>query len=254
MLRPGAPMRFVATCARGTEPALERELEALGVLSPQAVHGAVSFEGDLAAGYGALLRLRVASRLLMPLAELDAPDPEALYEGVRTIPWLDHLDEKSTLAVHCVAGSREQVHTRYLALKTKDAIVDAIRDRRGARPDIDTVDPDLRVHLHYAGGRAAIAIDIGGPLHMRGYRPSGAPAPLRETLAAAIVDFADAPARAIAGAPIVDPLCGSGTLLVEAGLAALDVAPGLLRRGAEPVGWLGHDEAVYARVLAECEE
>ncbi len=244
-------MRFVATCARGTEEALSREIRALGVEAvPEP--GAVAFEGELEAGYRALLWLRVASRLLLPIAEVDAEDPERLYEGVRALFWHHHLDARRTFAVQCAASSKEGIHTRYWALKTKDAIVDRIRDLEGARPDVDVERPDVRVHVHVGKGRATIAIDLGGPLHLRGYRPSGAPAPLRETLAAAIVSLAGAAEVAAAGGPIVDPMCGSGTLLVEAGLLARDVAPGLLRAGPGPAGWRGHDAALFARLLAEC--
>ncbi len=244
-------MRFVATCARGTEHALAEELRVAGVAPEEPDVGAVAFEGPLDTGYRALLWTRIASRLLVPLAELDAPDPERLYEGVRAIAWQDHLGPRRTFAVHCVAAAGERIHTRYWALKTKDAIADHFRERAGARPDVDTARPDVRVHVHVAGGRASVAIDLGGPLHLRGYRREGAPAPLRETLAAAIVRLAGA---AEVEGPIVDPLCGSGTLLAEAGLLVRDVAPGLLRRGSDPSGWGGHDAALYARLLAECRE
>jgi 23S rRNA (guanine2445-N2)-methyltransferase / 23S rRNA (guanine2069-N7)-methyltransferase len=246
--------RFVSTSGLGTEERLAHELGALGARDVVVQTGAVAFEGDLEAGYRALLWLRSASRLLLPLGEVSAGDPEALYDGVRALPWLDHMGTGTTFAVHCVAARGEGIHTRYWALKTKDAIVDLFRDRTGARPNVDTDRPDLRVHVHKAGETATVSLDLGGPLHMRGYRPSGAPAPLRETLAAALVELAGAAEVADAGGPIVDPLCGSGTLLVEAGLLARDVAPGLLRDPSGPSRWRAHDAPLWDRLVTEARE
>jgi 23S rRNA (guanine2445-N2)-methyltransferase / 23S rRNA (guanine2069-N7)-methyltransferase len=246
--------RFVSTCGLGTEEVLVRELRALGAREAAAQTGAVTFEGDLELGYRALLWLRSASRLLMPLGELAAGDPDALYDGVRALPWLDHMSARTTFAVHCVAARGEGIHTRYWALKTKDAIVDTLRERTGARPDVDTSRPDVRVHVHKAGEGVTVSLDLGGPLHMRGYRPSGAPAPLRETLAAALVELAGGAEVIAAGGPVVDPLCGSGTLLVEAGLLARDVAPGLLRDPVGPSRWRGHDGGLWDRLVREARD
>src|SRR5699024_9214433 len=123
-----------------------------------------------------------------------------------------------------------------------------------SRPSVDTHAPGLRVHVHKAAGQTTISLDLGGPLHRRGYRPSGVLAPLRETLAAAVVAISQAPRVLAEGRPLVDPFCGSGTLLVEAALASRDVAPGLLRCGGEPLEWRAHDEALWKRLVEEARE
>ena len=274
--RSAAAAELVATCARGTESLVAEELRAEGVVGVEPLRGAVRFGGGLADGYRACLWSRVASRVLRPIGVAEASSPEALYESVRQIAWLDHLGPEQTLAVECVgrgpvrvdegaAGGRPD-SPRYLALKVKDAIVDRLRDETGARPSVDTRHPDVRVHVHLEGGAATVAVDLsGGALHERGYRPRGAAAPLRETLAAAVVRLSGwvEPGRgeragrgdAWPGAPLIDPMCGTGTLLVEAAWMAIDRASGLLhaRRLLRGSGWRGHDRALLEDLTREAE-
>ncbi len=149
-------MRFFATCAKGTEGALRRELVALKVGRVHGDRGGVGFEGPLEAGMRACLHARTAMRILLELGRFSAPSQEALYEGVRAVAWEEWLTTRTTLAVEASVTSSAITHSGYAALKVKDAIVDRLRDKLGARPDVDPKDPDFAVVLHLARGEAAI--------------------------------------------------------------------------------------------------
>ncbi|HEX9050987.1 MAG TPA: THUMP domain-containing protein [Anaeromyxobacter sp.] len=219
-------LRFFATCAKGTEGALRRELSALRLHAVRGDRGGVSFEGRLEAGMRACLHARTAMRVLLELARWPAPDAGALYDGARAIAWEEWLTPRTTLAVEASVSSSAITHSGYAALKVKDAAVDALRAKLGARPDVDPKDPDVRIVLHLARGEATLSLDLAGePLHRRGYRAVTTEAPLKETLAAAVLLLGGAdPAL-----PFVDPLAGSGTLAIEHALRARRVAPGLSR-------------------------
>ena len=246
-------MRFTAIVARGLEETVRAELQALGASEIDAQRGAAIFEGDLRLGYRACVSLRCASRVLLPLSSFATGGPEELYEGVRGVRWAEHLRDDGRLWVECVAASGVEGHTRFLSQKTKDAVCDQLRERRGVRPSVDRDDPDLRIHVHLGRERTTISLDLAGAtLHRRGYRAGGGgEAPLKETLAAAMLLIAGFPERAARGEPMVDPMCGSGTLLIEAALIARDIAPGLLRVSSTPPRWLGHDAAALAYALDE---
>jgi len=233
---------------------LADELRGLGAEAVEAHRGGVAFGGSLADGYRACLWSRVASRVLMPLARFAAADPGELYDGVRAVDWTAHVGPERTLAV-LVAGARSPVGpANFLALKTKDAIVDAVRDAEGARPSIDKRSPDVRVHVHVAGTAVTVSLDLAGAgLHRRGAGRTGAEAPLRETLAAALLRIAGWPERA-RSVPLYDPMCGTATLLVEAAGIALDVAPGLARGRAGVEGWRGHDRGLWERLREEARD
>jgi 23S rRNA G2445 N2-methylase RlmL len=221
-----APLRFFATCAKGTEGALRRELAALRLKAVRGDRGGVSFEGPLEAGMRACLHSRTAMRVLLELGRFPAPSAEALYEGARTIPWDAWLGVRTTLAVEATVASSAITHSGYAALKVKDAAVDALRDKLGARPDVDPKDPDVRIVLHLARDQATLSLDLAGePLHRRGYRAVTTEAPLKETLAAAVLLLGGVEP----GLPFVDPLAGSGTLAIEQALRARRIAPGLSR-------------------------
>jgi putative N6-adenine-specific DNA methylase len=166
-------------------------------------------------------------RVLLELARFPAPDAAALYDGTRAVPWSEWLTAKTTLAVEAtVRDTPEITHSGFAALKVKDAVVDALRDALGARPDVDTRDPDVHIVLHLARGEAGIALDLAGEaLHKRGYRVELTPAPLKETLAAAVLSLGGV----AHDRPFLDPMCGSGTLAIEHALAARHIAPGLGR-------------------------
>ena len=219
-------MRFFATCAKGTEGALRRELGALRLHAVRGEHGGVSFEGKLEAGLAACLHSRCAMRVLLEVARFPSGDATALYDGARAVDWTAWLTTRTTLAVEATLRDSSLTHSGFAALKVKDAVVDALRDRLGARPDVDPKDPDVRLVLHVAGAEATLALDLAGePLHRRGYRAGMTPAPLKETLAAAVLSLGGVDRDR----PFIDPMCGSGTLAIEHALAARRIAPGLGR-------------------------
>lgn len=219
-------MPFFATAAKGTEPALRDELRELRFQSVRADRGGVHFEGDSSEAYRACLWSRIAVRVLEPRATFDAPGERALYDGVRALDLSDAIDAKRTLVVSAACRSSRLTHTQYLAQLTKDAIVDRIRDATGARPNVDKRDADVHVFVHLVKDVATVYLDLAGePLHRRGYREPGGEAPLKETLAAALVRLS----RWDRKSPLADPMCGSGTLLLEAALWARNIAPGLSR-------------------------
>jgi 23S rRNA (guanine2445-N2)-methyltransferase / 23S rRNA (guanine2069-N7)-methyltransferase len=233
------------------EDLLAAELRGLGAAAVTTQRGGVAFRGPLEVAYRACLWSRVASRILLPLASFSAPTPEALYAGVRAIRWREHLRPRGTLAVDC-AASGAAIAAHFAALKTKDAIADQLRDECGVRPSVDRVRPDLRVNLYLQGRGAVVSIDLSGEsLHRRGYRGPQRAAPLKENLAAALLLLAEWPRRARDGAALLDPMCGSGTIPIEAALMAADIAPGMFRSAFGFLGWRGHDPTLWARLRQE---
>ncbi len=218
--------------------------------------GGVSFEGRLEHGLRACLWSRTAMRVLLELSRFPAADADALYAGSREVEWSEWLTARTTLAVEASVASSGITHSGFAALKVKDAVVDALRDRLGARPDVEPKDPDVRVMLHLARDQATLSLDLSGePLHRRGWRAAVTEAPLKETLAAAVLSLGRVPADR----PLVDPMCGSGTLCIEQALSARRLAPGLSRafgfqrwpayRGALQSGWDRMKEEARAMAL-----
>lgn len=237
-------MDFFATAAKGTEGALRDELRELRFRGVRADRGGVHFAGGIEDGWRACIELRTAVRVLLLLKELDAPDGEALYEGVSSIDWAPYLTSRHTMAVRAACRSSGLTHTQFIAQKTKDAVVDQIRAKIGARPSVDLDDPDVMLFVHVVRDRASVYLDLAGdPLHRRGYRTHIGEAPLKETLAAAILRLGGWERER----PLVDPMCGSGTFPIEAALWARDIAPGLLRAGFGFERWASHDEAAAKR-------
>ncbi len=241
-----------ATAPHGLEDLLAAELAGFGLAEVKAGRGGVRFRADLAGAYRACLWSRVANRVLLPLAEFTAADERALYEGASQIEWRDHLGPDNTLAVG-FTGIRAAVgHGRFAAQRVKDAVVDQLRERTGDRPSVDIRDPDVRIHVHMHGEQASVAVDLSGEsLHKRGVREAGNQAPLKENLAAAMLLRADWPELAAAGGGFVDPMCGSGTIVVEAAWMAADVAPGLLRTRFGFQHWHGHDDEAWKVLIDE---
>ncbi len=246
---------FFATAPRGIEPLLADELRALGIADAAETRAGVAFSGTLETAYRVCLWSRLANRVLLPLATFAADSPEALYTGVRTIDWSEHLAAQGTLVVDASVSHSQVTHSHYAALKVKDAVVDQFRDRSGERPSIDSERPDVRINLYLLRDTATISLDLSGDsLHRRGYRAEGVLAPLKENLAAAILIRAGWPQIAAEGGSLVDPMCGSGTLLLEGALIAGDIAPGLQRPYYGFIGWRGHDAALWGRLLDEAGE
>ncbi|MCC5857044.1 MAG: bifunctional 23S rRNA (guanine(2069)-N(7))-methyltransferase RlmK/23S rRNA (guanine(2445)-N(2))-methyltransferase RlmL [Ectothiorhodospiraceae bacterium] len=247
--------RLFATAPRGLENLLRDELHALGATDAREQRAGVAFNGGLALAYRACLWSRVANRILLPLAEFPAGDADALYRGVRELDWERHLSADGTLAVE-VTGVRSAIgHSRYAAQRVKDAVVDQFRERYGQRPSVDTERPSIRINVHLVQDQATLALDLSGDsLHRRGYREPGVAAPLKENLAAAVLLRGGWPEIAAAGGPLLDPMCGSGTLLIEAAWIAGDVAPGLLRTYFGFLGWRQHDAVVWKTLVDEALE
>lgn len=219
-------IEFFATAARGTEGALRDELRELRVRGVRADRGGVHFAGEWHDGWRVCLGSRIAVRVLAVQGRFACRDERALYDGVRAIEWGPFLTPHTTLAVSATCKSSALTHTQYIAQKTKDAVVDQLRDNLGARPSVDLRDPDVRLSVHIAKDEATVYLDLSGePLHRRGYRAGTVEAPLKETLAAAILRLAGWDRAQ----PLLDPMCGGGTFLVEAAQWSRAIAPGLGR-------------------------
>lgn len=244
---------FYATSAKGMEVLLADEIRKMGATSVEVGRAGVSFQGPLEIGYRACLWSRVANRVLLPLKTFPAPDPDRLYGGVRSIHWKDHLTVKDTLAVDFSSSHSQITHSHFGALKAKDAIVDQFRTTQGERPSVDPANPDLRINIYLHEDVATVSIDLSGQsLHRRGYRQEGVEAPLKENLAAALLMLAGWPKND--GSAFIDPMCGSGTLPIEAALMAANIAPGILRERFGFHGWQGHVPALWKRLLNEAKE
>jgi len=244
---------FFVTCALGMEPVLVAELQALGAVGIQEQASGVIFEGDASLGWRACLHLRTGSRVLQQLHRFDARTPEELYEGVRAVDWSTLLDADMTLSVRATTRKSRLDHTHFISLKTKDAIVDRLRDDLGRRPSVNLDAPDVPISVHIASNKGAVFADLSGtPLFKRAYRQDAGEAPLKETLAASLILTAGYGGEET----FVDPMCGAGTLAIEAALIAARKAPGLGRSFAFE-RWRSFDEearSVWTAMRAEATE
>ena len=246
---------FFAGSVRYVEDLLVRELLDFGAQNIRQTRAGVYFSGTLETAYRACLWSRVGSRILLPLKISPAASPEELYEGAAQIPWADHLSADSTLAVDCSLSQSSIRHSVYAAQIVKDAVVDCLRSRGGRRPSVSLQRPDVRLNLHLHQDRAVISVDLSGEsLHRRTYRKRSGEAPLKENIAAAVLLRAHWPEIAESGGGFVDPLCGSGTLPIEAALLAADCPPGLSRSYFGFLGWKGHDARLWRELCQEGEE
>jgi 23S rRNA G2445 N2-methylase RlmL len=251
---------FFASAAKGTEGALRDELRELRIRGIRADRGGVHFGGSFEDAMRACYESRIAIRVLWRRGSFPAPDGDALYEGVRALDLSDAITPAQTLSVSATVKNGALTHSGFVAQKTKDALVDAQRDQFGKRSDVDRDDPDVKVSVHVVRDQADLYLDLAGnPLHRRGYRTEAREAPIKETLAAAMLRLAGWDRTR----PLIDPMCGSGTIAIEAALWAHGVAPGALRRtryGFER--WASHDprkkdalirirERAQARVLQD---
>jgi len=246
---------FFAPAAQGLEELLAAELKGLELASVRVERGGCAFSTDLNGAYRACLWSRLAARILLPLARFDADNDDELYEGTRTVDWSEHLSAEHSLAV-AFSGIRPKLtHSRFAEQRIKDALVDQMRDRSGVRPSVDLRNPDIRIQAHQTDRQVTLSLDLSGdPLHRRGYREAGNIAPLKENLAAAMLLRADWPTLAGEGLPLLDPMCGSGTLLIEGAMMASDTAPGLLRTRYGFLNWPGHDSAAWKALIDEAIE
>jgi 23S rRNA (guanine2445-N2)-methyltransferase / 23S rRNA (guanine2069-N7)-methyltransferase len=225
---------------------LADEVRALGVeitaVGPTAIHAI----GTLRDGYRLCLWSRVASRVLLSLAEIEAEDDAALYRAVAQIPWWEHFRVTDTFAIGTSQSPQSSFASHFWAQRAKDGIVDAFRAHAGSRPSVDKKNPSLRLHLHVGETHHELALDFSGTgQHRRGYRQAGGRAPLKENLAAAILYLSGWPAAAAEGLTLVDPTCGSGTFVIEAALMATGCAPGLFRERFGFEHWLKHEPKTF---------
>lgn len=237
-------IRWVATCGAGIEPWLAEEAIALGGVVETQQPGAVIVNADLEWGYKACLWSRLAERILMPLAAFKAQTPDDIYYHCKKIAWMEHMEIDRFFAVNVVVHESVPHNPKFVTLRLKDAIVDVMRNATGERPSVDSHRPDIVFSLYWKGEDAQIYLDFSGePLHRRGYRTEAGEAPLKETLAAAMLKIAGWPSAQLTA--LLDPFCGSGTLLIEGALMALGIAPGLDRPWFGFFGWRQAQRALW---------
>jgi putative N6-adenine-specific DNA methylase len=236
---------FIAKTLSGLEPMLAAELRALGATGVQELRRAVGFEGDQAMLYRANYLLRTALRILVPVHSFPAYDERSFYRGIREVDWQRYLGVRDSLAVDAIVQGEVFRHSQYTALLTKDAIVDQFRDRTDRRPDVNTVAPTVRINVHVQGTRVDVSLDASGDsLHRRNYRRDTVEAPLNEVLAAGMLALSGW----AADRPFVDPMCGSGTLVVEALMLGLRMPAQYLRPGFGFFKWPDFDRKLWESV------
>lgn len=246
---------YFATCPKGFEGLLLQELLELKVESPRETVAGVHFSGNSEILYRVCLWSRLANRVLMPLCEGKIPDNEALYALVNQHAWEDHFPKAASLRVDFIGSNHLIRHTNYGAQAVKDAIVDRLRAKYGERPSVDRSDPDVIINARLARDVLHISLDMSGDsLHRRGYRLEQGGAPLKENLAAALLLRANWPEISASGGALLDPMCGSGTFLIEGAMMAADIAPGLLRDRFGFHGWSQFDSPTYTRLKEEALE
>ena len=240
--------QLFATTARGFEELLKSELTELGAQDAKVVQGGVHYWADDETLYRTLLWSRLSSRILLPIVQAKVFSDLDLYSAVVGVNWLDYFDEKVHFFVDFNGTNQEIRHTQFGAMRVKDGIVDYFERHGRARPNVDKEQPDIRIHAYLNRDDVVLSLDLSGDaLHMRGYREDTGKAPLRETLAAAIVLRSGRQK----GTPLVDPMCGSGTLLIEAAQMEAQIAPQLYRVHWGFDFWQGHNQAAWEKVKEE---
>ena len=243
--------RFFVAAPRGLVPVVAEELGDLGARSVSEDTGGCRVRGPLSFGYKLCLWSRCATRVLLPLREVVAADVESLHAQIAEMPWEEHIDPEGTIAVDYAGRGAGIEHTKYGAQRVKDAIVDRLRAATGRRPSVDAKSPDVLINAYARGKSCTLAIDLaGGSLHRRGYRSAAGPAPLKENLAAAMLRLAGWH-RMPDDAPLVDPCCGSGTLVIEAALMRANIPPGIFRERFGFERWLKHDAEAWNALLSD---
>ncbi|MEL7038979.1 MAG: THUMP domain-containing protein [Cyanobacteria bacterium J06592_8] len=242
--------KYFAKVARSLESVAAAELERLGAKSVRPDFTGVHFEGDRSLLYRVNLWSRTIFRVLVPIHQFPCSDAKQLYQAVQSIAWEQYLQPNQTFAVHCTGRNRSLNHSHFTALQVKNAIIDQQRQQWDERSNIDTEDPDLMINLHIDRDQGILSLDSSGnSLHRRGYRPAVGKAPLKETLAAALLEMAEWQPNL----PFLDPMCGSGTLPLEAALKGLNVAPGLFRETYGFMKWQDFDGELWDSLYQEAE-
>jgi putative N6-adenine-specific DNA methylase len=240
--------KYIIKTLHGLEEILCKELEAIGGLNPQPLIRAASCEGDLSFLYKANVCLRTAISILKPINRFRARDEEQLYRGVQNINWSSIFGMANTFAITASVNSDHFNHSKYVALKSKDAIVDQFRKKYGERPSIDVENPDIKINIHIARDQVTVSLDSSGDtLNKRGYRKEGVFAPLNEVLAAGLVSLSGWNKKT----DFVDPMCGSGTILIEAAMMARNIAPNINRKSFAFKNWKDFNQETWDKVLAD---
>ena len=238
-------MQLLAKTLHGFEETLAEELRQLGATKIEERKRAVAFEGDLKLMYRANLELRTAIRVLMPIANFKARNEDEFYDKIKAIDWEQYMTIKQTLAVDAVTASKTFNHSKYIALKTKDAIVDQFREKYKKRPNVRVYNPHLGVYIYIHDEQVNVSIDsTGESLHRRGYRVASVDAPINEVLGAGMILLSGWDKKGL----LMDPMCGSGTLLIEAAMYAHNIPPNQLRTHFAFMNWKEYDEEMWGNV------
>lgn len=242
---------LVAKTFKGLEDILARELKQIGAKDIRVANRAVYFSGDNEIMYKANFFSRTALRILVPVYSFKATTDKELYDGASSFEWDTWFSEKDTFAVDSVISSRYFNHSQFVALKVKDAIADYFRHKSGRRPNVNTENPNFQVHIHIANDECTILFDSSGePLYKRGYRQGGGPAPLNEVLAAGMILLSGWKGES----NFIDPMCGSGTLPIEAGLIAYEIPPGVFRKQFGFENWRDFDSDTWMEITESYQE
>lgn len=241
-------IRLIAKTLAGLEDIVASELVALGAKEVVALKRAVEFYGDKKLMYKANYLLRTAINILKPIADFPAPTQDKLYDGVKAINWMKFFDVGNTISVKATSYNSEIDHTQFIAQKTKDAIVDYFRDMYGHRPSVDTYDADIQINIHLNNDHCEVSLNSSGaPLFKRGYRQVAGPAPLNEVLAAGMIQLSGWDKTS----NFVDPMCGSGTLAIEAAMLAINLPASYFRNRFSFMFWTDYDRELWKKIVDE---
>ena len=233
---------IIAKTFMGLEPVLAKELTQMGAKDAEIGRRMVSFTGDKEMMYRANFQLHTAIRILKPIRHFKAKSADDVYEEIKKIDWTEYLGTEKTFTVDSVVFSEEFRHSKFVSYKVKDAIVDQFREKTGKRPNISVANPDIRLNMHIADDKCTLSLDSSGEsLHRRGYRQESVEAPLNEVLAAGMILLSGWQGDT----DFIDPMCGSGTLLIEAALIAKNMAPGLFRKEYAFEKWPDFDAELF---------
>lgn len=242
---------LIAKTFQGLEEVLAKELTEIGATNIELGRRMVSFTGDKRMMYKANIALRTAIRILKPLKHFTAKDADDVYDAVKSIDWAEYMDEKTNFSVDAVVFSNEFRHSKFVAYRVKDAIVDYFREKTGERPSVRINNPDLRLNIHIAETQCTLSLDSSGEsLHRRGYRQEQVEAPLNEVLAAGMILLSGWRGET----DLIDPMCGSGTIPIEAALIARNIAPGIFRKEFGFEKWKDYDEELFQEVYHDDSE
>ncbi len=243
-------MKIVARTLVGLEEVLAKEIKELGGEDVEIFNRAVEYKGDMRLLYASNLWLRTAIDVLLPLSKFTANNEEELYDKIQRINWSNYITSEKTFSIVPIVHSSYFNHSHYAALKVKDAIVDQLREKKGRRPNVNTENPDVKIMLRISENKCSVLLNSSGDsLFKRGYRTYGGAAPINEVLAAGIIALTGWDAKT----PFVDPMCGSGTFVIEAAMKARNIAPSINRKEFGFMNWLDYREDIWNAIYKEAE-